>query len=113
MHDPCACLAANSVARRLTNLTNRSRFELELVGMDKHVNIYEAKTHLSRLLKEVRETGQTYVICHNNEPVADLVVHRAPEKGELPEPLPEYKGKVGYIGDPLAPTEDLWPEEYR
>jgi prevent-host-death family protein len=35
------------------------------------VNIHEAKTHLSRLLKQVRD-GERVVICERNEPVAEL-----------------------------------------
>jgi prevent-host-death family protein len=35
------------------------------------VNIHEAKTHLSRLLKQAR-SGERVVICERNEPVAEL-----------------------------------------
>jgi prevent-host-death family protein len=35
------------------------------------VNIHEAKTHLSRLLKQARG-GEKVVICERNEPVAEL-----------------------------------------
>jgi len=82
--------------------------------MKKRVNIYEAKTHLSELINKVCETGETYTICKNNKPVVDVVVHKEEKKkSKLPEPLPEFAGKVVYLGDPLESTEDLWPEEYR
>ncbi len=82
--------------------------------MEKRVNIYEAKTHLSELINQVRETGEPYTICKNNKPVVDIVLHEEQgEKKTLPDPLPEYSGKAVYLCDPLGSTEDLWPEEYR
>ncbi len=82
--------------------------------MKKRLNIYEAKTHLSEVIKQVQETGEPYTICKNNEPVVDIVVHEPSKKEKkLPEPLPKYKGKDVYQCDPLESTEDLWPEEYR
>jgi prevent-host-death family protein len=41
----------------------------------KQVNIYEAKTHLSRLLEEV-ERGEEVVIARAGKPVADLRPHQ-------------------------------------
>ena len=38
----------------------------------KKVNVHEAKTHLSRLLKEV-EAGEEVLIARDSEPVARLV----------------------------------------
>lgn len=52
------------------------------------VNIYEAKTHLSRLLERVA-AGEEVVISKSGTPVADLVPHRTASvvfgglKGEL------------------------------
>lgn len=81
--------------------------------MEKRVNIYEAKTHLSELINQVQETGVPYTICRNNKPVVDIVVHQEKPKTSLPDPLPKYNGKAVYLCDPLESTEDLWPEEYR
>jgi len=82
--------------------------------MEKRINIYEAKTHLSEVIQQVQETGEPYTICKNNKPVVDVVVHKEEEKKKkLPDPLPEYDGKGGYLCDPFESTEDLWPEEYR
>ena len=82
--------------------------------MEKRINIYEAKTHLSELIKQVQETGEPYTICKNNQPVVDIVVHDAVgKKKSMPKPLPEFDGKAVYLCDPLESTEDLWPEEYR
>jgi prevent-host-death family protein len=43
----------------------------------RRVNIHEAKTHLSRLVDEVRD-GQEIVIAKAGKPVARLVPFRAP-----------------------------------
>ena len=82
--------------------------------MKKRINLYEAKTHLSEVIKQVQETGEPYTICKNNKPVVDLIVHK--ETAEDFDPLqqdPGLKGTAVYKGDPLESTEDLWPEEYR
>ena len=82
--------------------------------MKKRLNIYEAKTHLSEVIKQVCETGESYTVCKNNKPVVDIVVHR--DVSSKFDPLkqdPELVGTAVYLSDPLGSTEDLWPEEYR
>ncbi len=46
------------------------------------VNIHEAKTHLSRLLRRV-EGGEEIVIARDGAPVARLVPARSPTRREL------------------------------
>ncbi len=36
-----------------------------------HLNIHEAKTHLSRYLEQV-EKGETLVLCRRNVPIAEI-----------------------------------------
>jgi antitoxin (DNA-binding transcriptional repressor) of toxin-antitoxin stability system len=43
--------------------------------MTKMVNVYEAKTNLSKLL-ELVERGERVIISRNGKPVADLVFHQ-------------------------------------
>ncbi len=81
--------------------------------MKKKVNIYEAKTNFSEIVRKVCETGESFTVCKNNKPVVDIVVHEDAPKKPLPPPLPEYDGKAVYTCDPLGSTEDLWPEEFR
>lgn len=38
----------------------------------KHVGVLEAKTHLSRLLDEIEETGEPVVITRHGKPVATI-----------------------------------------
>jgi prevent-host-death family protein len=60
-----------------------------------HVNIHEAKTHLSRLVERV-EQGEEIVIARAGKPVAKLVpvdVRRKPRK------LGQLKGKISLTPD--------------
>lgn len=74
----------------------------------KKVNVHEAKTYLSSVLAEVAEKGETYLVCRNGKPIADLVPHRA--KSRL-TPHPQMKRiRINY--DPIEPlTQDEWPQE--
>ncbi len=67
------------------------------------VNIHEAKTHLSKLLKKV-QSGEDVIIAKGNKPIARLVLIE-----ELkPEPkLGTAKGKVYITDDFDAPLEDF------
>ncbi len=46
-----------------------------------HVNIHEAKTHLSRLLAEL-EPGEKLIVCNRNEPIAEIQSLRGKKKGK-------------------------------
>ena len=72
----------------------------------KSVNIQEAKTHLSRHLKRVKQ-GETLVICDRNTPVAELRP-LAPVAGPK-RPLGALRGAVVQMADsfndPLSDEE--------
>jgi len=84
--------------------------------MAKQVNVYEAKTHLSKLLEQV-EAGEEIVIARHGRPVARLVplpqtpVHRVPGgwKGKVwmspdfDEPDPELEDL--FYNSPIFPDE--------
>ena len=73
----------------------------------KTVNVHQAKTNFSRLLATVENSSESFVICRNGEPVADLVPHR---KVNRIKPHPTLsKIKIAY--DPVEPlSHDEWPE---
>jgi len=76
----------------------------------KTVNVHEAKTKLSSLLASLEANGETFVICRNGEPVADLVPHRRSSRIKTHPQL--SKIKIGY--DPIEPlANDEWPEAAR
>ena len=68
----------------------------------KSVNIYDAKTHLSRLVAEV-EAGDEVTINRNGRPVARLVPYRTTRPSRTPG---AWKGKVA-----IAPDFDAFTAE--
>ena len=82
------------------------------------VNVHEAKTNLSKLLKLVSE-GETVQICNRNEPVANITpVEKEKPKGQRPsglakgqiiihdsffEPMDEEELALWYDGDIFPP----------
>ncbi len=55
------------------------------------LNIHEAKTHLSRYLKDL-EAGETILLCRYNVPIAEI--RPLPRQRKTPRPLGTAKGKV-------------------
>jgi antitoxin (DNA-binding transcriptional repressor) of toxin-antitoxin stability system len=81
--------------------------------MTVQVNVYEAKTNLSKLLERVQQ-GERVIISKNGKPVADLIFHEPNKivfdglKGEIEfddrdfdEPDPEILAM--FYGDDAAP----------
>ena len=50
--------------------------------MPKEYSIYDAKAQLSALVRQVRESGQTFVITVHGEPVAELRPVEAPRPAQ-------------------------------
>jgi prevent-host-death family protein len=67
-----------------------------------NVNVYAAKTNLSRLLERA-ERGEEVVIMRNGRPVAKLVAVTTPTK---PRRLGTLKGRVRVSKDFDAPLPD-------
>ena len=70
------------------------------------VNIHEAKTHLSRLIKKVLN-GEEVVIARGNKPVAKLIQYDLQKKKRQ---IGSAKGKVKVAKDFKAVAEDF--QEY-
>lgn len=66
------------------------------------VNVHEAKTHLSRLLRRVA-SGEEIVISRAGKPVARLVAVAEPK---LPRELGRDRGKIWIADDFDAPLPD-------
>lgn len=66
------------------------------------VNVHEAKTHLSRLLKRVAE-GEEIVIANAGRPVARLLPYRPPQGKRV---WGTEKGKIWIADDFNAPLPD-------
>ncbi len=77
------------------------------------VNMHEAKSRLSELVKAVEEANETVVICRQGQPVAELKALAKPALDRL-RPHPELKVTFAPGYDPTEPlSEDEWPSEYR
>jgi antitoxin (DNA-binding transcriptional repressor) of toxin-antitoxin stability system len=78
------------------------------------VNMHEAKTRLSELVKAVEERDEVVVLCRDGEPVAELRrrPRRRPTRNLSPEPRFRVELAPGY--DPTEPlTGDDWPPDLR
>lgn len=80
------------------------------------VNMHEAKTRLSELVKAVEEKGETVILQRNGRAVAEI--HRytprpaRPIRRLTPDPALRVTFAPGY--DPAEPaTEEDWPEACR
>lgn len=64
----------------------------------KHVGVLEAKTHLSRLLDEIEQTGEPVVITRHGKPVATISAGAAgagPEMSrEAAKRLKAWRGSI-------------------
>ena len=69
------------------------------------VNVHEAKTRLSAILLEVEEKGETFVICRNGKPLAELGPRKRP--GRL-----AYHPVLSEIRIAYDPVEDLSGDEW-
>jgi prevent-host-death family protein len=76
------------------------------------VNMHEAKTRLSELVKAVEEKNQTVIICRKGKPVAQLTTPARRGVNRL-KIHPDLKPlRINY--DPTEPLgQDEWPSEYR
>jgi antitoxin (DNA-binding transcriptional repressor) of toxin-antitoxin stability system len=79
------------------------------------VNMHEAKTRLSELVKAVEERNETVVLCRDGREVAEIrrraKVHRQ-VRDLSPEPRFAVKFAPGY--DPAEPlSEAEWPSDLR
>ena len=77
------------------------------------VNMHEAKTRLSELVKAVEEKGETVVICRGGAPVAE--VHRAkPLQRSRLLGDPSLRVTLAPDYDPIEPLrDDEIPPDYR
>jgi prevent-host-death family protein len=68
--------------------------------------VHQAKTHLSRLLKEA-EAGHEITILRGKKPVAKIVPFNEPKKPEVPFRLMgAYRGKIQFDDRAFAPATD-------
>jgi antitoxin (DNA-binding transcriptional repressor) of toxin-antitoxin stability system len=69
------------------------------------VNVHEAKTNLSKLLKKVEE-GETVLICNRNLVVAELRAPYDPKAPVKKRPIGLHDGMMKIADDAFAPMTD-------
>jgi len=78
------------------------------------VNMHEAKTRLSELVKAVEERNETVVLCRGGREVAEIRrrVKRRVHRNLTPDP--SFKVEFGPGYNPTEPlSDDEWPDELR
>lgn len=78
------------------------------------VNMHEAKSRLSELVKAVQEDGERVVLCRHGKPVAELSKPSADlKKFNRLTPHPKFS-RIRIRYDPTEELQpDEWPEELR
>jgi antitoxin (DNA-binding transcriptional repressor) of toxin-antitoxin stability system len=77
------------------------------------VNMHEAKTRLSELVKAV-ERGQTVVLCRDGREVAEIRRRVKRRRGRTLAPDPRFHVEFAPGYDPTEPLgEEEWPRELR
>ncbi|HSI85799.1 MAG TPA: type II toxin-antitoxin system Phd/YefM family antitoxin [Candidatus Methylacidiphilales bacterium] len=80
------------------------------------VNMHEAKTRLSELVKAVEELGETVILHRNGKAIAEIRAYPSKENKPVrdltPDPAMCPLIRPGY--EPAEPlSEDEWPESLR
>ncbi len=79
------------------------------------VNMHEAKTRLSELVKAVEDRNETVILCRDGTEVAEIrrrTKRRQPRRDLTPDPRLRVEFAPGY--DPAEPlSEDEWPSSLR
>ncbi len=77
------------------------------------VNMHQAKTRLSQLVKAVEEDNETVVLCRDGRPVAEIrrcANTRRTFRSLAPDPRFHVEFAPGY--DPTEPlSSEEWPED--
>jgi antitoxin (DNA-binding transcriptional repressor) of toxin-antitoxin stability system len=75
----------------------------------KTINMHEAKTKLSKVVREVLKTGEVYLLCRNGTPVAEIRAY-VPSRNVLKV---DRRLAVKLKGNPSAPLDkEDWPEAF-
>ena len=78
------------------------------------VNMHEAKTRLSELVRAVEERNETVVLCRDGREVAEIRrrVKRRQKRDLTPDPRFHVEMAPGY--DPTEPlSDDEWPDDLK
>jgi antitoxin (DNA-binding transcriptional repressor) of toxin-antitoxin stability system len=78
------------------------------------VNMHEAKTRLSELVKAVEERNETVVLCRDGRAVAEIRRHVTKRAARSLTPDPRFRVELAPGYHPAEPlSDDEWPEMLR
>jgi len=78
------------------------------------VNMHEAKTRLSELVKAVEERNETVVLCRGGRAVAEIRRRAKTRAARRLAPDPRFRVEFAPAYHPAEPlTDDEWPETLR
>ena len=78
------------------------------------VNMHEAKTRLSELVKAVEEHNETVVLCRDGQEVAEIRRRLTRRTARNLRPDPRFRVEMAPGYRPTEPlTDDEWPETSR
>jgi antitoxin (DNA-binding transcriptional repressor) of toxin-antitoxin stability system len=78
------------------------------------VNMHEAKTRLSELVKAVEERDETVVLCRDGRPIAEIRRRPARRRARILRPDPRFRVEFAPGYDPAEPLrDDEWPGDSR
>lgn len=73
-----------------------------------HINIHQAKTHLSAYLERITQTHETLILCKNGKPIAEL----RPYQAKNSRVLGCLKGKI-HIADDFDSLPDSFMDYFK
>lgn len=78
------------------------------------VNMHEAKTRLSELVKAVEERNEVVILCRDNREVAEIRARRKRRQVRDLTPDPRFRVQCVPGYDPTEPlTDEEWPPSLR
>ena len=78
------------------------------------VNMHEAKTRLSELVKAVEERNEVVVLCRDGREVAEIRRRAKRRQARNLKPEPRFRVEFAPGYDPAEPlSEDEWPTDQR
>ena len=78
------------------------------------VNMHEAKTRLSELVKAVEERNETVVLCRDGRAVAEIRRRVKKRAARSLTPDPRFRVTLAPDAHPADPlTDDEWPDALR
>lgn len=81
--------------------------------MPREFSVYDAKKHLSEILRGVRERGETYVVTYHGAPIAEIRPIDAEARGTFADRIAELRSRGILAGGRKPTSDDFKPVAHR